>query len=119
MTNPIPIYRSDGEWIALLQGHYLYDTRGDWIGLLEGQDVFSRDGEYVGYLSDDRRILRRRIRQQRPLRTPPPVPPPVQVPSKVPLAPLFAELPWQIVDLFEEDPHIFDFISDLRPDWEG
>jgi hypothetical protein len=114
-----PIYRTDGEWVALLQGRYLYNTRGEWIGWLEGRDVYSRDGEYVGYLSDDQRVLRTRIRTQRPLHTSPPVPPAVRPPATVPLPPLFAELPWQIVDVFDEDPRIFDYVSDLRPDWDG
>jgi hypothetical protein len=117
--NLIPIYRSDGEWVALLEGRSLYDTMGDWIGWLEGREVFSRDGEYAGYLSDDQRILRRRARQRRPLRTPPPPPPAIRVPAKVPLAPLFAEIPWEVVDVFEEEPHIFRYVSEFKPDWGG
>jgi len=117
--DPIPIYRSDGEWVALLQGCHLYDTQGWWIGWLEGKDVFSRDGECVGYLSGDHRVLRRRIRPRQPLRSPPQPPPTAQVPAKVPLAPLFAELPWEVVDVFEEEPHIFKHISEFKPDWEG
>jgi len=31
---------------------------------------------------------------------------------------MFAELPWNMVDVFEEDPAIFKHISALRPDWE-
>jgi len=36
----------------------------------------------------------------------------------VPLAPLFAEQPWNLVDVFEEASEVFKYISDLRPDWE-
>ncbi len=31
---------------------------------------------------------------------------------------MFAELPWKLVDVFEEEPDIFRYISELRPDWE-
>jgi len=113
-----PIYATNGEWVALLQESYLYDTRGEWVGWLEGKDVYTRDGEYAGFLSDDGRILRERISRHHPLRSAPPAPPKIRPPSRVPLAPMFAELPWKLVDVFEEDPNIFKRISDLRPDWE-
>ncbi len=117
----IPIYRSDGEWVALLVGHYLYNRSGEWIGWLEGRDVYTRDGEYVGYISNDQRVLRKRVREQQPLHNPPsPLPPTrIRVPPSAPLAPLFAELRWETVDVFEEDPRVFDFVSELKPDWEG
>ena len=113
-----PIYSTNGEWVALLREGRLYDTRGDWIGWLEGRDVYTRDGEYAGFLSDDGRILRERVRRQRPRRPAPPTPPRIRPPAKVPLAPLFAEQPWNLVDVFEEAPEVFKYISDLRPDWE-
>ena len=118
-TNLVPIYRSDGEWVALLQDRHLYNLRGEWIGWLEGRAVFTRDGEYAGELSNDQRILRQRVRPQRQLRPAPPPPPPIRVPPRVPLAPLLAELAWSVVDIFEEEPEIFEFISEIRPDWEG
>jgi hypothetical protein len=31
---------------------------------------------------------------------------------------MFAELPFHIVDVFEEEPDLFRYISELRPDWE-
>ncbi len=113
-----PIYSTNGEWVALLHNGHLYDTRGEWIAWLDGRDVYTRDGMYVGFLSDDRRILRQRVRRQRPLRPAPPAPPKVRPPATVPLASLFAELPWNLVDVFEEEPEIFKYISELRPDWE-
>lgn len=113
-----PIYSTNGEWVALLRAGYLYDTRGEWVGWLDGKDIYTRDGEYAGFLSEDGRVLRERIRRQRPLRPAPPAPPRLRPPAKVPLAPMFAELPWKMVDVFEEDPDIFKHISDLRPDWE-
>jgi len=114
-----PIYATNGEWVAILHEGYLYDTCGEWIGWLGGRDVYTRDGVYVGFLSDDGRILRERIRRQRPLRPVPPAPPRIRPPARVPLAPLFAELPFSLVDVFEEESEIFEYISNLRPDWEG
>jgi len=75
----VPIYRSDGAWVALLEGTGLYD----------------------------------------PLRNPPLPRPRIRPPAKVPLAPLFAELPWDTVDVFEENPTVFRYVSELKPDWEG
>ena len=116
-----PIYSTAGEWVALLDENagYLYDTLGECIAWLDGKEVYTRDGEYVGFLSDDGRVLRERIRRQRPLRPVPGAPPKIRPPASVPLAPLFAELPWNQVDVFEEEPEIFKYISELRPDWEG
>ena len=113
------IYSTSGEWMAVIHEQYLYDTRGDWIGWLDGQDVYTGDGEYVGFLSKDGRVLRDRIRRQRPLRPIPPAPPRITPPSRVPLPPFFAELPFNLVDVFEEEPEVFEHISDLRPDREG
>lgn len=114
-----PIYATNGEWVAFVHGGFLYDTCGEWVGWLEGRDVYTRDGEYVGVVSEDGRILRKRVRWRRPLRTPPPAPTKVRPPAMVPLAPMFAELPWGVVDVFMEDPDIFRHISELKPDWEG
>ena len=113
-----PIYSTNGEWVAMLNGGYIYDTLGEWIAWLNGKEVYNRDGQYVGFLADDRRILRERVRRSRPLRAAPPAPPRLRMPASVPLAPLFAELPWNVVDVFEEEPEIFRYISELRPDWE-
>jgi hypothetical protein len=113
-----PIYTTNGEWVAMLEGSYLYDTYGEWVGWLDGKDIYTRDGEYAGFLSTDARILRDRIRRQRQIRPAPPVAPKIKIPSKVPLAPMFSELPWNLVDIFDEDPDIFKHISELKPDWE-
>ena len=114
-----PIYATSGEWVALVHDGYLYDTYGEWVGWLDGKDVYTRDGEYAGFVSDDARILRERIRQSRKLRAAPSAPPKIKTPSTVPLSPMFAELPWKYVDVFEENPDLFKHISQLRPDWEG
>lgn len=118
---PIPIYSTSGDWAALLIGRTLYSVRGEWIGWLEGKDVYTRDGEYAGYLSNDQRVLRKRVKEHPPLRTPPSPLPPARIrpPASVPLPPLFAETRWEIVDVFEEEPEIFEFVSELKPDWEG
>ena len=113
-----PIYSTNGEWVALLHEGCLYDTLGEWIAWLDDKEVYNRDGQYVGFLSDDRRILRERVRRNRPLRPASPTSPKIRPPARVPLAPLFAELPWNTVDVFEEEPDIFRYISELRPDWE-
>ncbi len=113
-----PIYATSGEWVALIHNGYLFDTRGEWIGWLEGREIYNLDGFYVGELSPDGRILRDRVSPQRPRKRLPPAPPKILPPARVPLAPLFAELPWSKLDVFEEEPHVFRFISDLRPDWE-
>jgi hypothetical protein len=114
-----PIYSTSGEWVALLEGKYLHDTYGEWVGWLDGRDVYTRDGEYAGFLSSDGRILRERVRRGRGVRAAPPAPPKIKIPAKVPLSPMFSELPWKLVDVFEENPELFRHISELRPDWEG
>lgn len=114
-----PIYSTAGEWVALIEGNLIYDTLGEWIAWLDGKDVYTRDGEWVGFLSDDGRVLRERIRKQRPLRPAPQAPPKIKPPATVPLPPMFTELPWNLVDVFEEEPEIFKFVSERRPDWEG
>jgi hypothetical protein len=119
-----PIYTTNGEWVALLEGIYLYDAYGEWVGWLEGKDVYTSDGEYAGFLSSDAhgtcaRILRERVRPQRQIRPAPPAAPKIKIPSKVPLAPMFSELPWNLVDVLDEDPDLFKRISELKPDWEG
>jgi hypothetical protein len=102
----------------MLEGNYLYDTYGEWAGWVEGKDAYTRDGEYAGFLSNDGRLLRERVRRRRAIRPAPPPPPKLKPPSKVPLAPMFSELPWNQVDVFEENPDFFRHISELKPDWE-
>ncbi len=113
-----PVYATNGDWVALLNGTYLYDTLGEWIGWLEESEVYGLDGFYLGRLSPDFRVVRERIRPERPRRRPPDTPSKVLPPAHVPLAPLFAELPWRTLDVFMEEPEVFAHISDLRPDWE-
>jgi len=113
------IYSTAGDWVALLHEGRLYDTRGEWIAWLDSKDIYTCDGMYAGFLSDDGRVLRERILRQRPLRPVPPASPKIRPPASVPLPPFFAELPWKLVDVFEEEPEVFRYIAELRPDWEG
>ena len=102
-----PIYSTNGHWEAMLDGAFFYDTSGEWIAWLDGVDVYSQYGEYVGYLAPDGRILRKRVKSPRPFKSPPASPGRIRPQSKVPLAPSFGELPWDLVDIFEEDPGVF------------
>lgn len=114
-----PIYRSDGEWVAVYEKGHLWSSEGDWIGFVAGRRVFNTGGEYVGFLSDDRRLLRRRMEHDvPPRREPPPQPERPEMPVRVPLAGLFRELPFNIVDVFEEEGMSLFHVSDTRPDME-
>jgi hypothetical protein len=116
MLEPRVIYRSDGEWVAVLFEDNLFDTTGDWIGWLDGRDVYTLGGEYAGYISRDGRLLRRRVLPYVKRRRVPEREPAYKHPKSVPLPPLFAELGYETVDVFEYDPNVFVHISDLRPD---
>jgi hypothetical protein len=116
MSKPRPIYRTDGEWMAILYEGHVFDTQGEWAGWLDGNDVYLLDGEYVGYISEDGRLLRQRVLPHRKRRRPPTERPRLQVPPTVPLPPLFAELSYDTIDVLQEVPHIFDRVSELRPD---
>jgi hypothetical protein len=116
MSQPKLIYRTDGEWMAILCDGNLFDTLGEWIGWLEDDAVYSLEGEYVGYISEDGRLLRPRVLPYRQRRRPPEQPPRFQSPPSVPLPPLFGELGYDVVDVFEETPDIFGLVSDLHPD---
>ncbi len=102
--------------MAILFEGSLFDTLGEWIGWLDGDDVYALDGEYVGYLSEDGRLLRPRVLPYRQRRRPPLQQPRFQPPAGVPLPPLFRELSFDTVDVFEESPAVFGLVSDLRPD---
>ncbi len=116
MSQPKLIYRTDGEWVAILNNGYLFDTLGEWIGWMDGDDVYALDGAYVGYISEDGRLLRPRMSSYRQRRRPPARQPRFQAPASVPLPPLFRELGYDTIDVFEASPDVFDLVSDLRPD---
>lgn len=114
-----PIYRSDGEWVAVYEQGNLFNVDGEWIGFVNGREVYDTAGQYLGFLSDDRRLLRKRSRTRKPPHKEPPVRPPrPRIPAHMPLAPLMRELPHQIIDLFEEYPERLIYISETRPDME-
>ncbi len=121
-VKPIPIYTTPGDWSALLVFPYIYNTIGEWIGwVTPDRQVFDVDGIYVGYLTDEPRILRKRIIDG-PLqrRTPPPPPSRIRPPATVPLPPMMAELPFEVIDVLDEEPdrlHTSD-AGELREDMD-
>jgi hypothetical protein len=115
----IPIYRTNGEWVAAYEKGNIFNIDGEWIGFLVGREVFEPGGQYLGFLSDDQRLLRKRSPSRRlPWHEPPPRPDRPNLPSSAPLAPLLRELPFHIIDLFEEFPERFMYVAETRPDME-
>lgn len=116
---PVFIYNTKGDWEATLFDKYFFDLTGDWVAWLDGTEVFTCDGEYAGYLSRDQRILRKRVKPSMPLRNDiPSHPGQPALPPRAPLPPMFAELSFSEVDMFDWDPDIFKRASDLRPDMD-
>jgi hypothetical protein len=113
-----PIYRSDGEWVAVYESGNLFNADGEWIGFVRGRDVYDTAGLYLGFLSDDRRLLRKRMPPKKPRLKAPSRPERPRLPASMPLAPLLRALPHQYVDMFEEHPERLMFISETRPDME-
>jgi hypothetical protein len=115
----VPLYRTDGEWVAVYQKGLIFNVEGEWIGFVSGREVFDTAGEYLGFLSDDRRLLRKRtLSDIIPRQQPPPTPERPRIPATMPLAPLMRELPHQIIDVFEEFPDRLLYISETRPDMD-
>ncbi len=116
------LYTTKGDWAAIIWQGNLYDPTGEWIGYLNGRTVFSTDGEYMGYVSNDQRILRKRVLEDefvrpvaaiptRPLGKPP-------IPATVPLPPPMRELTFDLVDMLDEFPERFRQISNARQDMD-
>lgn len=115
----VPIYRSDGEWVAVYEKGHIFNVDGEWIGFVSGRDVYEPSGRYLGFLSDDRRLLRTRSRPaERPRLDPPERPSTPKMPASMPLAPLLPSLPYSVIDLFEAFPERLSYISETRPDME-
>ena len=115
----IPIYRSDGAWVAVYTDGYLFNIDGEWLGFTNGREVFDPGGDYLGFLSDDRRLLRKRSNVKKRSRLQPPARPQrPKIPAAMPLAPLLRGLPYHIIDMFEEYPDQLSYISETRPDME-
>ena len=108
LRKPIPIYSSSGDWCALLVYPHIYNQGGEWIGwVTPDKSVFDVQGVYVGWMTNDPRILRRRIREDDlHRRQPPPPPDRVHPPATVPLPPMMSELPYEILDVFDEEPDL-------------
>jgi len=116
MSKPRFIYRTDGKWMAMLHGQDIFDTLGEWIGWLEGKRAYKSDGEYVGDVSPGGRLLRPRVLPPLERKRPPERRPHLRPPQRVPLPPLFAELGYDVVDVFQETPDIFSIVGELHPD---
>jgi hypothetical protein len=116
----IPIYSTKGDVEAFLSYPYLHNRTGDWIGWVTStRDVYSVLGYYVGYLTDEPRILRKRVTSTLKPRLKPPAPPMrVSPPATVPLAPMMRETTYSIVDVLLDEPerlHTLDR-GELRED---
>lgn len=117
---PFFIYNTSGDWCATRFGNDLFDTAGEWVGFVEGDEVWSAGGEWIGRLTRDGRIMRKRAAPRRPLRRdlPPRPPKPSNLPPRAPLPPLTVEMPYDTIDVLEEEPDIFKRVSDQRPDMD-
>jgi hypothetical protein len=118
----IPLYTSKGDAEAFLLYPYIYNRLGDWIGFITTQrEIYSVMGYYVGFLSDDKRIIRKRATNTlKPHLNPPPSPKKVYPPATVPLAPMMRELTHGQVDVLLDEPerlHAMDS-GELRPDMD-
>lgn len=104
--NIIPIYTSKGDADAFLCFPNLYNRLGEWIGWVTiDQQIYSVLGYFVGELSNEPRILRRRVTTTQKMRlSPPPPPPKIIIPPTIPLAPLMGELRFGIMDVLLEEP---------------
>jgi hypothetical protein len=107
MRRIIPIYSSRGEAEAFLVFPHLYNRSGEWIGwVTPKREVYSVLGYFVGDLSDDARILRKRVEDEKPRLQPPSPPTRIVTPISVPLAPLMKDLPFNLVDVLQDEPEL-------------
>jgi len=102
----IPLYTTKGDVEAFLAYPYIFNRTGDWIGFITPKrEIYSVLGHYVGFLTDDKRILRKRATSTlRPRLSPPPPPGKVYPPATVPLAPLMRELTHSQIDVLLDEP---------------
>jgi len=119
-SHTIPIYNTKGDAEAFLVYPFLFNRIGDWIGwVTPNRDVYSVLGYYVGYLTNEPRILRKRITSALKPRMKPIVPPRrITPPATIPLAPMMQELTYSIVDVLLDEPerlHALD-AGELRED---
>lgn len=85
---------------------HLFNTIGEWIGwVTPDRQVFDVDGVYVGWITDEPRVLRKRIIEDELARiTITEFPARIRPPATVPLPPMMAELPFEVIDVLEEEP---------------
>jgi hypothetical protein len=110
---PIPLYTSRGDAEAYLVYPNLFNRQGEWIGFVTPQrEVYSVLGRYVGKVTDDRRIVRKRVTSTfKPDRTPPPRPGRISLPAMAALAPLMSELTVSYMDVLLEEPELLHTID--------
>jgi hypothetical protein len=116
----IPIYTSKGDAAAFLAYPHIYNRSGEWIGwVTQKREVYSVLGHYVGTLTNDPRILRKRVTASlKPRLNPPPPPGKMYPPATVPLAPMMSELTFSTMDVLLEEPellHTLD-LGELKED---
>ena len=102
----IPFYTTKGDAEAFLAYPYIFNRLGDWIGFVTPQrEIYSVIGYYVGFLTDDKRIIRKRATNTlKPRLNPPPPPGKVTPPATVPLAPMMRELTHSQIDVLLDEP---------------
>jgi hypothetical protein len=118
----VPVYTTSGILGALMKYPYLFNPQGEWIGwVTSNRQVYSVHGHYVGWLSKDPRVLRKRnIDHSTPARKPPQPPPHLRPPVTIPLPPLMPELPFNQVDVLDDEPNRLPTLDagELREDMD-
>jgi hypothetical protein len=116
----IPIYNGNGDAEAFLSYPNLFNRNGDWIGWVTPQrEVYSVLGYYVGYLTDEPRVLRKRVTSTlKPRLRPPAAPKKISPPATVPLAPMMKELTYSTIDILLDQPDLLHPLDrgELRED---
>ena len=104
--NMIPIYSTRGDLGAYLVYPHLYNAQGEWIGWVTPErEVYSVLGYYVGYLTNEPRILRKRVLETTKSRqSPPPHAERIRPLATVPLARMMRELYHDTIDVLLEEP---------------
>jgi hypothetical protein len=117
---PMIIYTSRGDWGAFLVYPYLYNPIGEWIGWANSKrEVFNLDGAFIGSISNDQRILRKRVLDKPPPKHPlPKLPEKHRIPASIPLPPQMAELPFDMIDILEDMPDLLHTMDagEFKPD---
>jgi len=95
---------------------------GEWIGwITPNRQVYSVLGIYIGWLTNEPRILRKRIIDGPIMRLVPPTrPKKIRIPAAVPLPPMMAELPFEVIDVLYEEPGLLHTIDagELKEDMD-